>query len=308
MIGLAVRPPGSVTAPAAADPGAGPVPDRVGRYRPEALLGTGGSAHVYRARDPRSGRSVALKRSRPETDPGDPPGANQRRVRAEGEVLRTVACADVVGLLDQGDDDDASHLVLDLADGGTLGGRLRAGRVGDPWQTARVGGALRGALEVVHAHGLVHRDVQPANLLIRSTDAAIGPTPGVLAPGERLLLADLGIATPTAAAGRPAPDRRVGTRLYRAPEQVTGDGRVTGAADLYGATAVIVSVLSASLPPPPERVAELVDVLRPRWQTLVRVGMHPDPAQRFASADDWHGCLVAALDDDLRRAGHRGLA
>lgn len=298
-------PAGPGAAPADSGPAAAPVPDRIGRYHVEELLGTGGSAHVYRARDPEGGHQVAIKRSR--TDVSGPPGVDRDRVRAEGEALRTVASADVIGLLDEGEEDDSSHLVLELITGGTLGGRLRSGLVGDPWQTARVGAALRGALEAVHACGLVHRDVQPANLLIRQTGPPCDRPGELLAHQERPVLADFGIATAASTHDPRPPAERLGTRLYRAPEQVRGDGRVTTSADLYGATAVIVSVLSASLPPPPEQVAELAGVLRPRWSTFVRVGMHPDPAQRVASADDWYGGLLAAIDADLLRAGHRAL-
>ena len=127
-------------------------------------------------------------------------------MHAEGEVLRTVAGADVIALLDEGDEGGASHLVLELADGGSLGDRLRAGLVGDPWQTAQVAASLRGALEVVHAHDLVHRDVQPANLLIRRSGPASSAA-ALLDRGERLLLADFGIATAASTHARRPPDR-----------------------------------------------------------------------------------------------------
>ena len=217
-------------------------------------------------------------------------------------MLRELDSRNIVRALDGGEDAGFRYLVMGLAPRGTLGLRLTAGTVGDPWTTARIGRDLRNALSVVHAAGIVHLDVNPANLLIAGPRGPEHASDLLLEESERLVLADFGIAE-WVDAERPHQEFKPGTRLFFAPERAAEEQAARPASDVYSATAVIVSVISGSLPPPVSELDGLVAQLRPEWASFVARGMAADPDDRFASIDVWYHALVRAIDADLADAG-----
>jgi serine/threonine protein kinase len=239
-----------------------------GRYTLEALLGSGGAAQVYRARDTVLDRAVAVKLLRDVTD--DP--ASRERFTAEARTLAGLSHPGLVPVLDAGTDGDRPYLVMELVDGTTLARRLSDGAV----DAATVGAQVAAALAYVHGCGIVHRDVTPGNIL--------------LGGDERVRLADFGIAQLMTSAGRlTAPDQTIGTAAYLSPEQVRGD-RVTPASDVYSLGLVLLEALTgarafagppleaavARLTRQPEIPADLPDA----WSRLLRRMTATDPTDR----------------------------
>jgi eukaryotic-like serine/threonine-protein kinase len=159
-----------------------------GRFVLLEEIGRGGTATVHRARDLRTRQYVAAKVGRP-----DHLSAEREHRVDHPHVLPTLAWARA---------DDVAVLATELVPAGTLQDRLRRGPLGAP-EVTRLLAQLLDALVAVHARGLVHGDVKPANLLLRG--------------GHHLLLADFGVS---ARAGEPAP--LSGTPSYLAPERTAG--------------------------------------------------------------------------------------
>ncbi|MEV7286339.1 serine/threonine-protein kinase [Streptomyces sp. NPDC093252] len=230
------------------------------RFELEARLGGGGMGTVWRARDLVLDRAVALKEVRP-PDPGlaeyDPEAARQLRERVlrEARALARVEHPNVVTIHHVVD--GAEHvypwLVMELVTGGSLEGRLARGPMA-PGEAARLGRELLGALRAAHSAGIQHRDVKPANVLLR--------------PDGRPVLTDFGIAAIRESTALTATGSVIGTPDYMAPERISGgDGgpesdlwslammlyvAVEGHHPLRRATtlATLAAVLREELPPP----------------------------------------------------------
>ncbi|MEU5161907.1 protein kinase [Streptomyces sp. NPDC020875] len=247
-----------------------------GRFALEARLGGGGMGTVWRARDLLLDRAVALKEVRP-PDPAlaeyDPDAARALRARVlrEARALARVDHPNVVTIhhiVDGGDggaggEDTYPWLVMELVTGGSLADRLARGTM-DPAEAARLGREVLAALGAAHAAGIQHRDVKPANVLLR--------------PDGRPVLTDFGIAAIRESTVLTATGSIIGTPDYMAPERITGE-RGGPASDLWslammlyvavegrhplrrGTTlATLAAVLNESVPPP-ERAGPLTGVL-----------------------------------------------
>jgi len=271
-----------------------------GRYILGELLGNGRCGDVYRSWDRLARRHVALKWATADDTHAGELRENNGRLILEGRILRSANSRHLVRVLDDGCVAGRRFLVMELATGGTLGARLRSGFRGDPWSTAEVGRSLAGGLDRIHALGFVHRDIEPGNLLI--AHGVEDPNRLVHHDQERILVADLGIAVASGdiKSGR---DTKRGTRLYRSPEQSARAPAVTPAADVYGATAVIVSALTGLLPPAPDRLDDVLRHLKERWQNFVAIGMNRTPSQRFSDMVTWKQALFVAINHDLKEAG-----
>lgn len=183
-----------------------------GRYRLEALIGRGGTAEVWRAVDTALDRTVALKLVTVAHD------ASSARAADEARTLAQLSHPSLVQVYDAGTDERGRPwVVMELIDGETLADGIRRGPV-PPQRVAEVGLAVAEALDHVHARGLVHRDVKPANVLIGRAG--------------RVRLTDFGIARLVDAAKVTSTGMMVGTASYLAPEQVAGEP-VGSAADVY---------------------------------------------------------------------------
>ncbi|MBA2506924.1 MAG: serine/threonine protein kinase, partial [Thermoleophilaceae bacterium] len=187
------------------------------RYRLVHRLGQGGFGVVWLAEDERLQRDVALK----VIAHGDDPGASRG---AEREALAAARLnhPGIVALYEFGADGGAAYLVSELVKGRTFGELHRAGALSDR-DVARIGSALCDALSHAHAHGVVHRDVKPANVIVVSEPAA---------GAGFAKLADFGVAHLASADPVTQTGDVVGTLAYMAPEQAEGH-RVSAAADVY---------------------------------------------------------------------------
>jgi len=208
-------------------------------YRIEALLGRGGMAIVYLAEHLRLGRKVALKLLAPELA-GDE--QFQQRFVRESQLAAAIDHPNIIPIYDAGEANGLLYIAMRYVAGTDLRARLKqAGRL-DPDRIVVILGQVAGALDAAHAHGLVHRDVKPANILL-------GPGPGAGPDDpEHVYLSDFGLTKRSASAsGLTATGLFVGTLDYAAPEQIEGkpvDGRTDG----YALGCVLFECLTG-LPP-----------------------------------------------------------
>jgi serine/threonine protein kinase len=202
-----------------------------GRYRLEELIGEGGMGSVWRAADEALGRTVAVK----VFWAGTTEDADEVRRESEKRLLASVNHPSLVTLFDaQLSAEGRAYLVMEYIDGGTLASLISAGPVRSP-DAASLAADLGEALHVVHDAGIIHRDVKPANILLRPP----------LTPDHtfRAVLADFGIAYLVDSARVTTPGTAIGTAAYISPEQVRGHAP-TPASDIYSLGLVLLEALS----------------------------------------------------------------
>ncbi|HMA17348.1 MAG TPA: protein kinase [Thermoanaerobaculia bacterium] len=209
----------------------------LGRYEVLAPLGAGGMGEVYRARDLRLGREVAVK-VLPEHLSEDA-GALTRFER-EARAIAALSHPNLLAIYDFGEDGGISFAVTELLHGETLRAALAAGAM--PWKRAAdVGAALADGLAAAHSRGIVHRDLKPANIFLTEEG--------------RIKILDFGLARwvrseadgdPTSAPTTPDPTRPgtiLGTVGYMSPEQVRGEP-AGGSSDLFAFGCVLFEMLT----------------------------------------------------------------
>jgi len=202
-----------------------------GRYRLDELIGEGGMGSVWRASDEALGRTVAVK----VFWAGATDDSDAVRRESEKRLLASVSHPSLVTLFDaQLLHDARSYLVMEYIDGGTLGSLIARGPIAPP-DAASLTADLGEALHVVHDAGIIHRDVKPANILLRPP----------LTPNHtfRAVLADFGIAYLVDSARVTTPGTAIGTAAYISPEQVRGHAP-TPASDIYSLGLVLLEALS----------------------------------------------------------------
>jgi serine/threonine protein kinase len=209
-----------------------------GRYALGSVLGAGSSAIVYRARDLQRGVEVAIKCFRPGASDHD-----LRRQRQEMTLLSRLDHRGLVRLHDGGSVDGCPFVVTDLVEGPTLAERIATGPPLAPGAVRRLGAQLADALSYVHAAGIVHRDVKPANVLLGGWQAGGAGGVGGHCDSSRPRLADFGIARAVDATPATADGCVVGTAAYLAPEQVRGE-LVAAATDVYALGLVLLEALT----------------------------------------------------------------
>lgn len=198
-----------------------------GRYRPLRLLGTGGMARVLLCEDERLGRQVAVKRLHAHS-----PDDIAQRFQREARLGASLNHPNLVGVYDVETDNESVLIVMEYVEGATLADEVRRGPLAEG-RVAAIVTDVAAALDAVHAKGIVHRDVKPANVLLRTDGVA--------------KLADLGIATLLEGTSITVSGTVLGTASYMAPEQVDG-GDIGPAADIYALAAVAFEALSGTKP------------------------------------------------------------
>jgi eukaryotic-like serine/threonine-protein kinase len=270
-----------------------------GSYQLTELVGSGGYADVYRARDLRSGGTVAVKVLHPHIARV---AGVVARFQREIELARRLQTPAVARILDAGRDPAAPpYLVMEFIQGQTIAQLVeQRGPLPVP-QAVEIVDGLLGALKQAHALGIVHRDLKPQNLMLDQAG--------------RVRVLDFGVSRAVGVGTITADGQLLGTPEYMAPEQL--DGRpVDARADLYAVGAVLFHLL-AGRPPylrpnqhdlwevirrvrrePPPPVQQLRPQLAPSVVAVVDRAMTRDPAQRYGSAFEMQQALAAAAGAD----------
>jgi len=264
------------------------------RYEVGALLGSGGSSHVYRARDRRLDRDVAAKILH--LGHGEPQ-ARERFLR-EALLGGRISHPNAVKVLDAGEDGAGLYIIMELVAGEGLAARLaRAGPLREE-EAVAIAVQVLDVLDAAHRVDVVHRDVKPSNIL--------------LGEDGRARLVDFGIAKPLQdlTAGLTRTGEILGTAKYLSPEQARGDppGPAT---DLYAVGAVLFDAVSGRPPfiadspvalvlahrdetPPP--LASVTDAVHPGVAAVIDQALAKDPSQRPSSAAAMGTALRNALE------------
>jgi Tol biopolymer transport system component/predicted Ser/Thr protein kinase len=232
----------------------------LGPYRIEALLGSGGMGQVFRARDTRLDRKVAVKVSR---------APFHARFEREARTIAKLNHQHICTLYDVG----SNYLVMELVEGETLAERLKKGPL--PLALAlKYGTQIAEALAAAHGRGIIHRDLKPQNIML-------------VKHGVKVL--DFGLAKVTD--GEPLTETQavMGTPAYMAPEQHEGKA-ADGRADIYALGLVLHEMATGRRSPPPDGIQSTPN-LPPQLTALIARCLAVDPEDRWQSARD----LAAAL-------------
>jgi beta-lactam-binding protein with PASTA domain/predicted Ser/Thr protein kinase len=207
-----------------------------GRYELGAVLGRGGMAEVFMARDTRLGRTVAVKTLRADLS-RDP--TFQARFRREAQSAASLNHPAIVAIYDTGEDFEngisVPYIVMEYADGSTLRDLLHSGRRLLPERALEITAGVLQALDYSHRNGIIHRDIKPANIMLTRSG-----TVKVMDFGIARAMADNGMTmTQTAAV--------IGTAQYLSPEQAKGE-TVDARSDLYSTGCLMFELLTGRPP------------------------------------------------------------
>lgn len=253
-------------------------------------------ATVYKARQSSIGRDVAIK-----VLSGHHMVDSQfiERFQLEAKTIGTLQHPHILPLYDYGQQDDMLYLVMAYVDGGSLEDLLYGDK---PLSTSRIAKIIReisSALDYAHRHGVIHRDVKPANILIDSEGHA--------------LLADFGIVKMVGDDANLTGTGVIGTPAYIAPEQGQGELNIDGRADLYSLACVAFQMFSGQQPYRAETVMKVVlkhitdpvpsllehePDLPPALDAVLQRAMAKDPDDRYESAVDFAEAMSQALNSD----------
>lgn len=273
---------------------------RLGPYEIVTSLGAGGMGEVWRAKDTRLDREVAIKVL--------PPGLAQneqflQRFDREAKAISQLNHAHVCTLYDVGQaatgEEPLHYLVMELLEGESLADRINKGPL-PPREVLKLGGQIASALDAAHRHGITHRDLKPGNIMLTKSGAKLLDfgLAKTLTEGQ----APIGVQTnlPTEAKPLTAEGTILGTFQYMAPEQLEGleagartdifalgcvlYEMATGRRAFQGATKT--SLIAAIVSSQPEPISSVVAMTPPALDHVVRKCLEKDPDDRWQSAHD----------------------
>jgi eukaryotic-like serine/threonine-protein kinase len=299
---------------------------KLGPYEVQQPLGAGGMGEVYRARDTRLGRDVAIKVL--PTHLSSNPDLRQRMER-EAKAISSLNHPHICTLHDVGSQDGVDFLVMEYLEGETLADRLHRGAM--PLEEAlKTAIKLADALDKAHAHGIVHRDLKPANVMLTKNGPKLMDF-GLAKPAPELSSASaagpLTPSTPTmsvaalSASASPLTQKGtvVGTFQYMAPEVLQGQ-EADARSDIFSFGCVLYemftgrrafegksqfSVLGAILDKEPERISAVLPSSPPRLDETVWRCLAKNPEQRYGCMHDVRIQLEGMAEADPRAAGAR---
>ena len=268
---------------------------KLGPYEIQSPLGAGGMGEVYRARDTRLDRTVAIK-ILPGQVSKDP--VRKQRFEREAKTISSLNHPNICTLHDVGSQDGVDYLVMECVEGETLAKRLEKGPL-PLEQVLKYGAQIADALDKAHRSGVVHRDLKPGNIMLTQMGAKLLDF-GLAKPAAPLVSG----ATLTAAATQTTPVTQegtiVGTFPYMSPEQVEGK-ELDGRSDIFSLGAVLyemltgqrafpgksqLSVASAILEKEPTPISTIKPMTPPGFDHCVKRCLAKDPNRRWQSAGD----------------------
>ena len=282
---------------------------QIAGYQIEAEIGRGGMAIVYRARDIKLSRLVALKILAPRL--AEDESFRQRFIR-ESQAAAAVDHPHIVPVFEAGEAAGSLFIAMRYVGTGDVRRLLeRQGRL-PVAQAVTITAQVASALDAAHARGLVHRDVKPANILLAESGGG---------RGDHVYLSDFGLSQHSLApTGLTSTGQFLGTLDYVAPEQIEGR-TVDGRADLYALACATMEMLTgappfrrkenialmwAQLSERPPRVSERRPDLPPALDQVIGRALAKVPAERYASCMDFAAALQAAATAQPGTAGADG--
>jgi serine/threonine protein kinase len=266
---------------------------QVAGYEVEGVLGRGGMGIVYEARQPSTGREVALKVFAL-ANCVDP--SFRKRFQREGRIQAAIDHPNIAAVFEAGEWEEALFIAMRLVRGPNLKALTIAGGL-EAERALRILTPVAAALDAAHAAGLTHRDVKPQNILVGE--------------GDRAFLADFGLTKGLGDTVLTRAGEFVGTIDYSAPEQILGQP-ATSAADVYSLGAVLYECLTGTVPfprhtdaavmyahlsEPPPLVRDERPELPPALDDVVCRALAKDPQERQPGAG-------ALMDDAARALGY----
>ncbi|MFN7424940.1 MAG: protein kinase domain-containing protein, partial [bacterium] len=279
------------------------LPDRIGKYRVDAVIGRGGMGLVYRGFDTAIERAVAIKAISRTSLPFDEQAATLDRFRREAQAAGRLVHPNIVQVFEYGEDGDTAFIAMELVEGCSLHQELAARRRFTLREVARIMAELLDALAHSHAQGVVHRDIKPANILLNADG--------------RVKITDFGIAR-IESSNLTQSGQMFGTPYYMAPEQFLGQ-QAGPAADLYAAGVIAYELLTSirpysggtpqimrqvldleTLPIPPSRLNANASVT---LDEAVLTALAKPIEYRFASAAEFGTLFAQGIVDSLALTG-----
>ena len=265
---------------------------RLGQYEVQDFIGQGAMGLVYRAYHADLERTGAVKVLQAITPDAD----TVARFRHEAQAIAQLRHPNIVNVYDFGAFQGMPYMIVEYIPGGSLAARMARGGI-DQTTAIRYLRGIAAGLDYAHGHGVVHRDVKPANVLLTSEDAPV--------------LADFGLAKLLQGTSlKSMTGVTTGTPAYMAPEQVTGH-QVGPAADRYSLATIAYEMLTGVIPFDGEALMELLYAqvhreppapssrqasLPPGVDAVMLRGLAKDPAARWNSCTEFVDALAAALN------------
>ena len=275
-----------------------PLPETIGRFRIQAVLGRGGMGEVYKAFDPTLQRTVAVKTIRPDIDRPD----YLERMMREAQACARLSHPNIVTVFEAGQDGGVVYIAMEFLQGENLAQTLQTKALTFE-EKVRILMKVLEALHHAHAQDVVHRDVKPSNIH--------------MLPDGGVKLMDFGLARVLTADTLTASGNVLGTPHYASPEQLKG-GTVDRRTDVYsvGVTAyemfagrrpfepdndsissVIIKVINEPARPMDTNVSRLL----PEIETIVSKSIAKQPGDRYQTADEMRRALMSFLESSRAR-------
>jgi eukaryotic-like serine/threonine-protein kinase len=269
---------------------------KLGPYEIISALGAGGMGEVYRARDTRLERTVAIK-VLPEQFSSDP--ELKQRFDREARTISSLNHPHICTLYDVGHQDGIDYLVMEYIEGESLAQRLTRGSL-PVEQALKTGIQIADALDKAHRHGIIHRDLKPGNIMLTKSGAKLLDF-GLAKPTAIKAAAGTNVVTRTSSVGPITKKGHItGTLEYMSPEQVEGK-EADPRSDIFALGAVLyematgkrafegkstISVASAILEKDPEPISKILPMSPPALGHVVRTCLAKEAEERWQSAGD----------------------